>query len=269
MTAPPRNEPEMYGENDLSSMAIFSGNFINFGYWQGFTPGLISVEQRTESQADLYRTTLRSLMINPADVVLEVGCGIAVGAALALREFEPHAVYGLDLSADQLSRAIRVNAELLAQQPGRLILQRGSALALPFADATFDKCYSVEAAQHFDDLTTFACEAHRILRPGGRLAVSTFFTPRAVTDGELRQLIPAIDNGVDAVGSIIAFRNDLLVAGFVDIRVESIGNHGRFQAVMSTQCSAISFSKTSIGFFQPSVSRGLPFSSAASLSSSS
>ena len=44
---------------------------------------------------------------------------------------------------------------------------------------------------------------------------------------------------------------------------------GRFQSVMATQCSAISLSKTSIGFFQPSVLRGLPFSSAATLSSSS
>src|SRR3989440_7724049 len=47
------------------------------------------------------------------------------------------------------------------------------------------------------------------------------------------------------------------------------GIYGRFQSVMATQCSAISSSKTSIGFRQFSVSRGLPFSSAATLSSSS
>ena len=44
---------------------------------------------------------------------------------------------------------------------------------------------------------------------------------------------------------------------------------GRFQSVMATQCSAISSLKTSTGFFQFSVLRGLPFSSAATLSSSS
>jgi hypothetical protein len=49
-------------------MAVFSGNFINFGYWQDFTPGLISVEERTESQANLYRTVLRRLTIDPTDV---------------------------------------------------------------------------------------------------------------------------------------------------------------------------------------------------------
>src|SRR5947209_287233 len=88
----------MYGEDDLSSMSLFSGNYINFGYWQDFTPGPISVGERTESQANLYRAVLRRLRIDSTDVALEVGCGIAVGAALALREFNPRAIYGLDIS---------------------------------------------------------------------------------------------------------------------------------------------------------------------------
>ncbi|MGB6164390.1 MAG: hypothetical protein WCF33_05210, partial [Pseudonocardiaceae bacterium] len=57
----------------------------------------------------------------------------------------------------------------------------------------------------------------------------------------------------------------------LDDLVERVNNAseeitGRFQSVMATQCSAISSLKTSIGFFQFSVLRGLPFSSAATLS---
>ena len=213
----------MYGENDLSSIAIFSGNYINYGYWQNFTPGLISIGERTESQANLYRTVLRRLKIDPTDVALEVGCGIAVGTALALREFDPRAVYGLDLSQHQINRATRVNAELIAQQPDRLVLQQGSALELPYTGEMFDKCYSVEAAQHFEDLAVFASEAYRVLRPGGRLAVATFFTPHTTAVDELRRLIETIDSGVDIVLTIDSFRDDLLGAGFVDVRVESLG----------------------------------------------
>jgi hypothetical protein len=108
----------MYGENDLSSKELFSGHFINFGYWQDFTPGRhISVEERTESQANLYRAILRRLEIDPTDVMLEVGCGIGVGAALALREFGPSAVWGLDYSQDQLDRARRVHADCSQNSP--------------------------------------------------------------------------------------------------------------------------------------------------------
>lgn len=216
----------MYGENDLSSMSIFSGNYINFGYWQDFTPGrLINVDERTESQANLYRTVLRRLTISPTDVALEVGCGIAVGAALALREFGPNTVYGLDLSQDQIDRATRVNAELIAQNPDRLLFRQGSALEIPFAGETFDKCYSVEAAQHFENLTRFASEVHRVLKPGGRLTVTTFFTPHPTAIDELRRLIETIDSGIDVVLPIDSFRDDLLEAGFADVGVESIDEH--------------------------------------------
>ncbi|HEX2290017.1 MAG TPA: methyltransferase domain-containing protein [Pseudonocardiaceae bacterium] len=215
----------MYGDDDLSSFSLFSGNYINFGYWQDFMPGLISVEERTESQADLYRNVLRRLSIGPNDVVLEIGCGIAVGAALALREFHPGALYGLDLSQDQINRASRVNSELLTQQRGRFMLQQGSALQLPYADEHFNKCYSVEAAQHFESLATFASEAYRVLRPGGRLAVATFFMTHASAADELRQLIETIDSGIDVVVAIGSFRDDLLNAGFAEVDVDSIGEH--------------------------------------------
>lgn len=221
----PARRAAMYGGDDLSSITIFSGNFINFGYWKDFTPGLISVDERTESQANLYRTVLRHLQIDPTDVALEVGCGIAVGAALAIREFNPRTIHGLDISQHQIDRATRVNAELDTPQHNRLVLQQGSALKLPYANETFDKCYSIEAAQHFDNLATFAAEAYRVLRPGGRLAVATFFATHTTAVEGLRRLIETIDSGVDVVLPIDSFRDDLLTAGFVDVHIDCIGEH--------------------------------------------
>jgi cyclopropane fatty-acyl-phospholipid synthase-like methyltransferase len=215
----------MYGADDLGSSALFSGNFINFGYWQELTPGLISLEERTESQANLYRTVLRRLEIAPTNVALEVGCGIAVGTALALREFNPRAVHGLDLSPDQLDRARRLNTELLTHQPDRFVLRQGSALEIPYTGGQFDKCYSVEPAQHFENLAAFASETYRVLRPGGRLAVTTFFTTYPAALAELRRLIATIDSGVDVVAPIDSFRDDLLEVGFANVRIHSIGDH--------------------------------------------
>jgi cyclopropane fatty-acyl-phospholipid synthase-like methyltransferase len=105
------------------------------------------------------------------------------------------------------------------------MLQQGSALELPYAHEHFDKCYSVEAAQHFEGLATFASEAYRVLRPGGRLAVATFFMTHTSAVDELRQSIETIDNGIDVAVTIDSFRDDLLKARFADVRVDSIGEH--------------------------------------------
>jgi cyclopropane fatty-acyl-phospholipid synthase-like methyltransferase len=118
----------MYGEHDLSSTSLFSGHFINFGYWQNLTAGQhLTIDDRTASQANLYRAVLRRAGVGSSDSLLEVGCGIGVG-------------------------------------PDRLMFQAGSALTIPAEDKSFNKCISIEAAQHFEDLAMFAREAHRVLR---------------------------------------------------------------------------------------------------------
>jgi len=214
----------MYGKDDLSSWSIFSGHFINFGYWQNFTAGQhLTIDDRTASQADLYRTVLRRAGVAPSDSLLEVGCGIGVGAALALREFGPRVVAGIDISNDQIARALEVNAATITEYPDRLRFQIGSALRVPAEDKSFDKCISVEAAQHFEDLSMFALEAHRVLKPAGTLALTTFFTCHDGTIDQLRPLIETIDTGIDVVTPIASFENQLRAAGFVDVRIEAIG----------------------------------------------
>ncbi|ASU84088.1 SAM-dependent methyltransferase [Nocardiopsis gilva YIM 90087] len=218
----------MYGSEDLSSFSLFSGNFINFGYWADdvlATGEPITVDQRTRSQEDLYRVVVDQLDVRPDDILLEAGCGIGVGTALVVREFGPAEVHGLDLSADQLTRAERMNAEELHTYPKCLFYHQGSALDLPWPDASFTGIYSVEAAQHFSDLATFAREAHRVLRPGGRFALTTFFTPDDQGPAHLAELIETVRDGVDAVQPVDSFTADLTAAGFSDVRTESIGDH--------------------------------------------
>ncbi|MQY31750.1 class I SAM-dependent methyltransferase [Nocardia aurantia] len=216
----------MYGSGDLSASKLFSGHFINFGYWpHDVVPGRITLDQRTASQADLYREVLRRADIGGNDAVLEVGCGIGVGAALVLREFGPQRLVGLDLSDDQVARAERVNADVLAAQPGRLSFRQGSAFDMPFPREVFDSCISVEAAQHFEDLPGFASEVIRILKPGGRLTLTTFFTTADDSAQRLAPLIETIRNGVDVVTPIGSFAETLRTTGFEPVEVESIGEH--------------------------------------------
>ncbi|WP_433329477.1 class I SAM-dependent methyltransferase [Spirillospora sp. CA-294931] len=210
----------VYGSDDLSSAPAFSGGFINFGYWDGISLDRpLGTDDRVRSERNLYLRVLRELRTEGD--VLEVGCGLGVGCALALRESGLASVTGMDIHPDQVERARRANAE----EPGRLRFVRGAAESMPFEDAAFDAVYTVEAAQHFRDLAGFARESARVLRPGGRLVITSFFLPDA-RDGVAELLAERLDSfasGLDVPHPLPALTGELTAAGLARVSAESIG----------------------------------------------
>ncbi|MQS11105.1 class I SAM-dependent methyltransferase [Streptomyces kaniharaensis] len=221
----PPSVHRMYGADDLSQAATFAGGFINFGYWHGIDLAAPTPEDRVHSQEQLYRLVLRAFPEPHEQLRLaEVGCGRGLGSALALREFRFAAVTGADIHPDQIERARAVNARALATYPDRLSYTLGAADELPFPDGSLDGVYSVEAAQHFRELTSFAHEAARVLRPGGRLVVTTFFTADGPDVAErLSILLGSFADGLDVAHPLDGFTADLAEAGFTSITTESIG----------------------------------------------
>ncbi|WP_035804985.1 class I SAM-dependent methyltransferase [Kitasatospora mediocidica] len=220
---PPRVRT-MYGPEDLSSSPSFAGGYINFGYWEAIPLGdTLDDADRVRSQQELYRRVLGAFE-HPAECrVAEIGCGRGLGSALALREFGFAQVCGVDIHPDQLARARAANAELLATHGDRLSYQLGAADAQPFPDASLDALYSVEAAQHFRELTGFANESARVLRPGGQLVMTTFFSTGPEAAAPLAELLESFADGLDVAHPIGDFEADLTKAGFESVRVESIG----------------------------------------------
>ncbi len=70
-----------------------------------------------------------------------------------------------------LELAIEAGREAATRVPGRIV--RASALALPFADASFDVITLWDVLEHLPDPQRVAAEIARCLRPGGRLALTT------------------------------------------------------------------------------------------------
>jgi SAM-dependent methyltransferase len=95
-----------------------------------------------------------------ASRVLEVGCG--TGHWLARLRSECGFVVGLDLSRKMLNKA---------RERGAPRLVRGRGEGLPFASESFDLVFCVNALCHFAGQREFVGEAHRLLRPGGTVAV--------------------------------------------------------------------------------------------------
>lgn len=94
---------------------------------------------------------------------VELGCGTAyVSAWMARRGAR---VVGIDQSARQLATARRLAAEHRVD----LALVHGDAEATPFPDGSFDFAISEYGAAIWCDPHVWIPEAHRLLRPGGRL----------------------------------------------------------------------------------------------------
>lgn len=99
--------------------------------------------------------------------VLDVGCGTGVLAREAAVRCGPRgAVTGLDPGAGMLAVA--------ARQAPALEWRRGTAEALPFADGAFDAVLSQFALMFFAERGRALSEMLRVLRPGGRLAVTVW-----------------------------------------------------------------------------------------------
>jgi demethylmenaquinone methyltransferase/2-methoxy-6-polyprenyl-1,4-benzoquinol methylase len=117
-----------------------------------------------------WRRLTVAAVVRPGDRVLDACCGtgdLAIAARAAGGE-----VTGLDFSPAMLERARR-------KEP-RIDWVRGDALALPFADATFDAATVGFGVRNLDDLETGVRELARVLRPGGRLGVLEITRPRGM-----------------------------------------------------------------------------------------
>jgi len=113
------------------------------------------------------RITAESAVL-PGDEVLDAACGTG-DLALADARAGAGRVVGLDFSERMLERARRKAPQLEWVQ--------GDALALPFADASFDAATVGFGVRNLDDLPAGLRELRRVLRPGGRVGVLEITRP--------------------------------------------------------------------------------------------
>jgi ubiquinone/menaquinone biosynthesis C-methylase UbiE len=118
--------------------------------------------EATEELAD-------ALDVTAGDHLLDVGSGIG-GPARYFAERFGCRVTGIDLTADFCAAASRLSE--LTGLSARVSFQQGDALAMPFADASFDGAYSMNVSMNIADKAALYREIHRVLKPGGWLVLS-------------------------------------------------------------------------------------------------
>ena len=183
---------------------------------------------------------LRPILARRGSVALDVCCGTG-DLTLALARLSAGKVIGTDFCHPMLRRAIEKGAKVSGLN-ARASTSRGSfmeadTLALPFPDGLADV---VTSAFGFRNLANYARgleEMHRVLRPGGVLAILEFSRIRWPVLGPLfrfyfRRLLPRIGTLISGVSGPYQYLPDSVVkfpdqealasamrsAGFADVR---------------------------------------------------
>jgi len=165
---------------------------INRDHWNSQAPDWVAAGEKAWASPTpfwgIWEHPEADLQLLPEDMTdmraIELGCGTGyVSAWMARRGAQ---VTGIDISSEQLATARRLSEE----HQLRIELIEGNAEATGLADGAFDFAISEYGAAIWCDPRVWLVEAHRLLRPGGRLVflghhpLVTVTTPQDGSDCE-------------------------------------------------------------------------------------
>ena len=187
-----------------------TGDLYNPGELGGLPPGAV-----TASLGCGNPTALAEL--RPGETVLDLGSGGGIDVLLSARRVGPAGkAYGLDMTDQMLALARQHQRQAGVENVEFL---QGEIEAIPLPDASVDVIISNCVINLSPDKDRVLAEAWRVLRPGGRLAISDVVRRRTVR-AELRRSIELWVGCVAGALEESDYRARLAAAGFVEIAVE-------------------------------------------------
>lgn len=138
---------------------------IHFGYWDEHTATHgQSLENMSRVMADLGH-------VRDGQRILDAGCGVG-GGAFWLAQNRNAQVHGITIVESQALRGRRIARS--RGLDGQVSFTCQDFCRTAFPDETFDLVWARESVCHATDKQAFFAEAHRLLRPGGRLVMADF-----------------------------------------------------------------------------------------------
>jgi arsenite methyltransferase len=155
--------------------------------------------------------------LRPGEVVLDLGSGGGMDVLLSARRVGPTGkAYGLDMTGEMLELANENKRKAGAENVEFL---KGEIECIPLPDNSVDVIISNCVINLSADKDRVLLEAFRVLKPGGRLAVSDVVT-RGATRQEIRQSMLLWVGCVAGALEENEYRSKLAAAGFEQIDIE-------------------------------------------------
>ena len=163
-------------------------------------------------------TALASL--KSGEVVVDLGCGGGIDVLLAARQVGPTGkAIGIDMTADMLDRA-RAGADKVGAT--NVEFHHAHIDALPLADDSVDCIISNCVINLVPDKDAVLREMLRVLKPGGRVAVSDIALKQALPD-DIKSSIEAYVGCIAGAIRIEEYQRRLQQAGFAEVVVADTG----------------------------------------------
>ena len=113
--------------------------------------------------------------LKPCSQILDVAIGTADLSLEIMRQKKATQIQGLDVSAEMMKIGEQKVAK--AGLEGKILFDLGSALEMPYGDASYDAVTCAYGVRNFPGADKGLQEFFRVMKPGGQLAILEFSYP--------------------------------------------------------------------------------------------
>ncbi len=177
--------------------------------------------------------------LHPGEIVLDLGSGGGIDVLLSAKRVGPTGfAYGLDMTDEMLALA---NANKAQAGATNVVFLKGQIEAVPLPANTVDVIISNCVVNLSPDKDAVLREAYRVLKPGGRVAISDVVV-RDAQPGEVEEIPAAVRRSMELWSGCVAgaleardYRTKLAAAGFTDIEIVEVKRYS-LEDLTATDC---------------------------------
>src|SRR5260370_6551861 len=160
------------------------GEHLHHGYW------IRGDESKETAQLQLIEHLAQLAKVKPGSDILDIGCGLGASSLYLARNYNA-AVTGITISPVQVDMAAKAAAR--ERLDAKFLLMDAEAMHF---QKRFDLLWSVESISHYQRREGFFASAAKLLKPGGRFAITDWFKKENLTRAETRKFIDPIEKGM-------------------------------------------------------------------------